>query len=91
MVFYRGNINGRKIALIDEDYVLSFFNTNWEKVDKDEMKLETLVNKFLSSEMIWGEDLTRIKGLAEKTTHFLERILFEGMLEVVKSVTFIEV
>jgi tagaturonate reductase len=91
MAYYRGTVNGKKIALIDEDYVLSFFNTNWEKVDKEELKLDDFVSKFLKSEMIWGEDLTQIKGLAEKTTYFLERILFEGMLEVVKSITFIEV
>jgi len=90
MAFYRGTVNGKKVSIIDEDYVVTFFSSNWEKVDKEELKLEAFVTKFLSSEMIWGEDLTKIKGLAEKTTYFLERILFDGMLDVVKSITLIE-
>ena len=91
MAFYRGHVNGRKISLIDDDYVLSFFNTNWEKVDKGELKVGEFVSKFLSNKMIWAEDLTLIDGLKERTSCFLEKILLEGMLEVVKSVTYIEV
>jgi tagaturonate reductase len=90
MVFYKGNINGEKISLIDEDYVLSFFNTNWEKVDKGELSIKNFVNKFLENKMIWNEDLTLIEGLAEKTEYFVEKILTQGMLEVVKSVTLVE-
>jgi tagaturonate reductase len=90
MVFYKGNINGEKISLIDEDYVLSFFNTSWEKVDKGELSIANFVHKFLENIMIWNEDLTLIEGLTEKTEYFVEKILTQGMLEVVKSVTLVE-
>lgn len=84
MAFYRGEIDGKKITLKDEDYVLSFFNTNWEKVYNNEMEVSGIVNEFLKNRMIWGEDLTKIEGLEELTTTYLNKILDEGMLEVVK-------
>lgn len=90
MAFYRGEINGKEIPIKDEDYIISFFNTNWKKYDQNEIGVSKLVNEFLGNIMIWGEDLTKISGLNEKTTYYLDRILNEGMFEVVKSLVSIE-
>ena len=90
IAFYRGEVNGKKYALQDEPYVLSFFNTNWKKFDNKEISAYILVESFLSDTMIWGSDLTEIEGLTETTTTILERILKDGMTEVVKSSTSIE-
>ena len=91
MAFYRGSVNGIKIDLKDDDYIISFFNTNWEKVDNRSKGISGMVTEFLSSNMIWGEDLTKIKGLSEATTFYLDRIVNEGMLNVVKSLVSVEV
>ncbi|MDA3893773.1 MAG: tagaturonate reductase [Salinivirgaceae bacterium] len=91
MAFYRGSINGEKINIKDDDYILSFFNTNWQKVENKTKGLSAMVTEFLSSTMIWSEDLTKIKGLAEATTFYLDRIVNEGMLNVVKSLISVEV
>ncbi len=90
MAFYRGEINGKDIPIKDEDYIISFFNTNWKKFDANEIGVSKLVNEFLSNPMIWGEDLTSINGLNEKTTYYLDRILNEGMLEVVRTIISVE-
>jgi tagaturonate reductase len=84
IAFYRGKIDGKTIALQDEPYILSFFNTQWAKFDKKEISEKELVNAFLGDTMIWGSDLTEIKGLAEKTATILSDILTKGMMEVVK-------
>jgi tagaturonate reductase len=85
MVFYKGSVDGKKINLKDEDYVLSFFNTHWTEVDHHILDIDVFVEMFLSNIIIWGEDLTKIEGLTEKTTGYVYRILNEGMMEVVKS------
>ncbi|MBN2166138.1 MAG: tagaturonate reductase [Marinilabiliaceae bacterium] len=85
MVFYKGEYNGHKIAIKDDDYIISFFNTCWNKYYKKEISINQFVSIFLSDTMMWGDDLTKIDGLTDKTTLALERILNEGMLEVVKS------
>lgn len=90
MAFYKGEYNGHKIALKDDDYIISFFNTKWKKLDSNEITVEQMVESFLSDTMIWGSDLTTINDLLGKTSSFLERIINEGMLEVVKSSISIE-
>ncbi|MFB6318507.1 tagaturonate reductase [Saccharicrinis sp. FJH54] len=90
MAFYKGEFNGKAITLKDTDYVLSFFNTNWKKLENKEMNLDAFVQVFLSNQMIWGEDLTKIEGLCERTAFYLDKIIHEGMEEVVKSVISIE-
>ncbi len=87
IAFYRGAFNDKKINLKDEDYILGFFSTNWEKFDKNELDLNEFVKQLLCNEMIWDEDLTKIKGLVEKTANYLDMILSKGMLEVLQSVT----
>lgn len=90
MVFYKGEYNGKNITLKDTDYVLSFFNTNWKKFENKEMNLDAFVQVFLSNQMIWEEDLTLLDGLSEKTSFYLDKIMSEGMNEVVKSIISIE-
>lgn len=90
MAFYRGELNGTKYALKDEDYIISFFNTNWKKFYNKEISEKQFTEAFLSDTMIWGSDLTQIAGLAELTATYLERILKDGMLEVVKASISIE-
>lgn len=90
MAFYRGELNRKKYTLKDEDYILSFFNTNWQKVNNNELGIAEFVKAFLSNEIIWGEDLTQIGGLSEKTTYYLLKIINEGMLSVVKEIISIE-
>ncbi|MFB6341767.1 tagaturonate reductase [Saccharicrinis sp. FJH62] len=90
MAFYKGEFNGKAITLKDTDYVLSFFNTNWKKLENKEMNLDAFVQVFLSNQMIWGEDLTKIEGLCGRTAFYLDKIIHEGMEEVVKSVISIE-
>lgn len=90
MAFYKGEFNGKAITIKDTDYVMSFFNTNWKKLKNKEMNVEAFVLVFLSNQMIWGEDLTKIDGLCTRTAYYLDRIVHEGMEEVVKSVISIE-
>jgi tagaturonate reductase len=86
IAFYRGKNGNQTIQLKDEDYVISLFYTLWSNFDEKKITSEKLVNTFLKDQMIWGEDLTAIPGLAAKVFAYLEDILQSGMLQAVENV-----
>jgi tagaturonate reductase len=85
ILFYRGERNGEKYPLKDDDYILQFFADNWKNVKDNSLKVSDLIGNFLSDKIIWAEDLTEIEGLKEKTVYYAERMLNEGMTAVIRS------
>ncbi|HEX2937106.1 MAG TPA: tagaturonate reductase [Bacteroidales bacterium] len=82
LAFYSGKNGNQTIALKDDDYVLSLFNTLWGKYNSKEITADQLVTSVLKDTMLWGEDLSTIQGLAETTSSFLKDILKDGVLQV---------
>ncbi|AHM58485.1 altronate oxidoreductase [Flammeovirgaceae bacterium 311] len=62
-LFYRGEWNGKKIALNDSADVLEFFREAWKMKN-----VNTTVELLLSNQDFWGTDLTQIEGLSEQVT-----------------------
>lgn len=82
--FYKGEVNGKTISLNDDQDVLDFFNKQWASYDGSAEALLHLVEAILSSTNFWGQDLTKVGGLVEKTTQNLAAILENGMQDVLK-------
>jgi tagaturonate reductase len=82
IAFYKGEVNGKTIAVNDDQEVLEFMQTNWQTYDGNVDSLAVIVNAILSNEGFWGQDLTGVAGLSEKITENLNDILSKGMQEV---------
>ncbi len=67
--FYKGDWHGEVIPLNDSPEVLNFFKITWQ-----EHEVQKVVQKILSNESFWGQDLTQIDGLADQVTRSLKQI-----------------
>ncbi|WP_373517466.1 tagaturonate reductase [Pricia sp.] len=72
--FYKGEIDGEYIPLKDDQKVLDFFATQWNKYSSTKLSLLELSRFILSSTSIWKEDLTKLDGLVESVSRNLEAI-----------------
>jgi len=82
IAFYKGEVNGKTIAVNDDQEVLEFIQTNWQSYNGKVDSLTVIVNAILSNQGFWGQDLTEVKGLAEKIVENLNDILGKGMQAV---------
>ena len=67
--FYKGDWEGEKIPLNDSPDVLEFFRDSWNNYQGT-----TLVEKILSNQSFWGQDLTKMQGLVSHVQKDLERL-----------------
>ena len=85
IVFYRGEIDGKTIAVQDEAFILTFFADVWGKYNAKTIDAAGIAKAVLANKEFWGEDLNEIKGLTDATANYLSQILDKGMMAVVKS------
>lgn len=71
---YRGEINGEKIELKDDVYVLSRLQKIWSQYDAGQITLEDLNLNIAQDLDFWGEDLTKLPTFLEKTNALLSKI-----------------
>ncbi|CDF79794.1 altronate oxidoreductase [Formosa agariphila KMM 3901] len=74
IAFYKGDRNGEKINLKDDQFALDFFETQWATGD-----VEQVVKATLEHIEFWGADLSKINGLQETVTTYLQEIVNNGM------------
>jgi len=80
IAFYKGDRDGGKIALNDNSEVLDFFKAQWEQGE-----IPTITKAVLSNTHFWETDLAKIKGLEELVSHYLEKIIKNGMMDALVS------
>lgn len=80
IAFYKGDRNGERIALKDDQKVLEFFADQWASNDSS-----AVVKNVLANTAFWDCDLTEIKGMQELVAINLENILNKGMNKALKS------
>ena len=78
-VFYSGKNAGKIIPVNDDAEILAFFKTLWENFDKGTTSAKEIVTQTLANKAFWGEDLSKIPGLEERTTFYMEIILKSGV------------
>lgn len=67
--FYKGSWNGEAIPVNDSSDITAFFTKVWK-----EESIEQVVQKTLSNQEFWGQDLTKIPGLTVSVTRHLQQI-----------------
>ena len=68
--FYKGEWNGQIIPLKDDPEIISWFDKQWRSTSD----IHTLVEKVLSNETLWQQDLTRLNGLVDLMTCYLSEM-----------------
>jgi tagaturonate reductase len=66
ILFYKGEWEGNPIPLNDSPEILEFFRNAWQ-----DNNVESVVNKVLSNESFWGQDLTKIEGFERAMSNSL--------------------
>lgn len=85
IAFYKGERDGVRIDLKDDEDILALYQNLWAGYDGTRQSLEKIVEKVLGYEKNWEMDLNKIDGLHQQTTDYLEMILEKGMKEAVKT------
>jgi tagaturonate reductase len=85
--FYKGNRNGEKIELQDDQEILQFFSNLWEKYNREEIAIKELARTALAEESLWGLDLTSIPQLEQTVTAYLEDMEQLGMQRALEELT----
>jgi tagaturonate reductase len=67
--FYKGEWKGETLPVNDSPEVLGFFNEVWKCDDSNHVAY-----KVLSNTPYWGEDLTKIEGMAESVKRALDEM-----------------
>jgi tagaturonate reductase len=79
--FYKGEWQGEALPVNDDAALVNWFHTTWNDSDIPE-----IVEKVLSNQSMWEQDLTRVNGLQELLTHYLEQIEANGMQSVLDEI-----
>lgn len=87
--FYKGEIDGEKIELKDDQNTLDFFAAHWKAYDDNTLSLNEFVHTVLSEVSIWGEHLTELKGMVEAVSDHLESIEKKGIRETLKTAAYL--
>ncbi|MEX0288856.1 MAG: tagaturonate reductase [Flavobacteriaceae bacterium] len=74
IVFYKGNFNGKQIALNDDEEVVQFFKESWNDHSSGNTTLEEMTTKILRNSAIWSEDLTLYPDLLTQVVHNIQNI-----------------
>lgn len=82
--FYKGEFNGEKIDLKDNQKVLDFFASVYRKLDSEELSLLEVVELILGNSDIWGQDLSKIDGLTDCVVLNIQNIDCKGVKEALK-------
>lgn len=82
-----GNTGERAYVIRDNEEVLSLFYQEWSRFDGTEKSVKRLIKNVLSSEVIWGEDLTKINGLDAVVSEELNIMLSRGVKSSIESLS----
>lgn len=84
--FYRGERDGKPIALRDDDWAIQYLQSAWVACGKANTDYAALSRTVLSWSQTWGEDLSIRAPLVNSLTHALRSIGERGMEGAVRDV-----
>ena len=84
LLFYRGLKEEKEIPLKDSEQVILFMRKVWEDGSLSKKGMEELCRKVLAHQEWWGNGLSDIPHLVERTSHYLSAIDQRGIIESLK-------
>lgn len=79
-----GVCDGKEYQIRDDEAILNLFDMAWEKYDESAKSIPNIISIILSKESLWGQDLTKINGLIEQISIYVNKTLTDGMKPALK-------
>jgi len=84
--FYKGDRNGEKIPLADNQDILDLYKRLWSNHDGTDDGIKKIVTEVLAYEKNWGRNLNEVKGLNDLVTLYLTKIEESGVQNAFKEI-----
>lgn len=85
IAYFKGEVNGNRYPVQDDQWILDFYKEAWEACDGSEEAIRLLVEKVLKLERVWKRNLNEVDGLADLVSSYLLLIEQKGMREAMKN------
>lgn len=82
--FYKGESNGKKHVLKDDQYLLDLYADLWDSSELTQDRAKEIAGRVLELEDHWGISLLSLDGLLEKVAADIFSIMDNGMEETLK-------
>ncbi|TKG95985.1 tagaturonate reductase [Puteibacter caeruleilacunae] len=86
IAYYKGELNGEKYELQDDQKHLDFMKSCWETCDRSKESTNALVKQVLAYKDNWNLDLNEVPGLTAQVSEYLYAIEQEGMQHAINLV-----
>lgn len=86
MAYFRGEANGEEYLVQDDEWITDFYKEAWSQCDGRPISVYQLVEKVLSLDKVWKQNLNEIPNLTITVSHYLFLITQVGMKKAVKAV-----
>jgi tagaturonate reductase len=86
IAYFKGEANGEKYAVQDDQWILDFYKEVWAECDGRPISIYKLVEKVLTLDKVWKRDLNEVPNLTITVSHYLFLIEQVGMKKAVKAV-----
>jgi tagaturonate reductase len=86
IAYYKGEANGEKYKLQDDEWVLDFYKNAWSECDGSESSIYSLCESVLSLDKLWKQNLNDIPNLTTAVSDYLFLIEQVGMKQAIKKV-----
>ncbi|HKJ43735.1 MAG TPA: tagaturonate reductase [Sunxiuqinia sp.] len=84
--YFKGKTEGNTYKVQDDQWILDFYKEAWDACDGRPISIYELVEKVLSLEKVWKQNLNEIPNLTMTVSHYLFLITQVGMKKAVKAV-----
>lgn len=86
MAYFKGEAQGKYYKVQDDQWIVDFYKEAWEACDGRPISIYQLVEKVLSLDKVWKQNLNDIPNLTITVSHYLFLIQQVGMKPAVKAV-----
>ena len=86
IAYFKGEAEGKSYNIQDDEWILEFYKEAWAACDGRPISIYRLVEKVLSLEKVWKQNLNEVPNLTITVSHYLFLIQQVGMKKAVKAV-----
>ena len=86
IAYFKGESEGKCYNVQDDEWILDFYKKAWAECDGRPISIYQLVEKVLSLDKVWKQNLNEIPNLTITVSHYLFLIQQVGMKKAVKAV-----
>ncbi len=86
IAYFKGEVNGDSYPVQEDEWIVDFYKEAWAACDGQPVSIQMLVEKVLSLDKIWKQNLNEIPNLTTTVSHYLFLIEQVGMKTALRTV-----